>query len=274
MPTTTPNYNLGIPSHGDTNYVETLTSTITDIDTALSTIVGSQINIDAIDHLTIGTRLGTTGTYSFAQGLNCTASGNYSHAEGYETIASGYYSHAENDRSVASGNYSHAEGNSTASNMYSHSEGCSTTASGSYSHTEGYFTIAHGDYSHSQGRGTKAEGYSQTAIGRYNIEQGSYNSIVATDNAFIIGNGTSDSLRSNAFKVTFDGKTWTQDNFYVGASNYEVYHAGNLTPLKVTSVPASATATGTAGQFAYDTNYFYVCVATDTWCRYAKSSWE
>lgn len=36
------------------------------------------------------------------------------------------------------------------------------------------------------------------------------------------------------------------------------------------SVPASSSATGTAGQAAYDANYLYVCTATDTWARFAK----
>jgi hypothetical protein len=39
-------------------------------------------------------------------------------------------------------------------------------------------------------------------------------------------------------------------------------------------VPASATATGTVGQIAYDANYQYTCVATNTWVRNAITSWE
>jgi hypothetical protein len=40
------------------------------------------------------------------------------------------------------------------------------------------------------------------------------------------------------------------------------------------SVPASSSATGTAGEVAYDGQYFYVCVATDTWVRTAISDWS
>ena len=43
--------------------------------------------------------------------------------------------------------------------------------------------------------------------------------------------------------------------------------------LADTSVPASAAASGTAGQVAWDSSYFYVCVATDTWKRTALSTW-
>jgi hypothetical protein len=37
--------------------------------------------------------------------------------------------------------------------------------------------------------------------------------------------------------------------------------------------PASATATGTAGQVRWDTDYIYVCTATNTWKRVAISTW-
>jgi len=39
------------------------------------------------------------------------------------------------------------------------------------------------------------------------------------------------------------------------------------------SAPASKTASGTAGQEAYDSNYHYVCVATNTWRRSALAQW-
>ena len=41
----------------------------------------------------------------------------------------------------------------------------------------------------------------------------------------------------------------------------------------MTTVPASATAAGTAGQVAADASYLYVCVATNTWRRTALSAW-
>jgi hypothetical protein len=42
---------------------------------------------------------------------------------------------------------------------------------------------------------------------------------------------------------------------------------GGGSGLTWSSVPASATATGTAGQIAYDSQYQYICVATNTWAR-------
>lgn len=54
--------------------------------------------------------------------------------------------------------------------------------------------------------------------------------------------------------------------------------AANVTlgarPIIPTLTPASATATGTAGEVAWDANYIYVCTATDTWKRVAISTWS
>jgi hypothetical protein len=46
-------------------------------------------------------------------------------------------------------------------------------------------------------------------------------------------------------------------------------------PFIVTNptTPASATATGTVGTIAWDTNFVYVCVATNTWKRAALTTW-
>jgi hypothetical protein len=38
--------------------------------------------------------------------------------------------------------------------------------------------------------------------------------------------------------------------------------------------PALSTSTGTMGRIAWDTNYFYVCIATNTWKRIALSAWN
>lgn len=43
--------------------------------------------------------------------------------------------------------------------------------------------------------------------------------------------------------------------------------------LRTAKTPASASATGDVGQICWDSNYFYVCVATNTWKRSALSTW-
>jgi len=56
--------------------------------------------------------------------------------------------------------------------------------------------------------------------------------------------------------------------------NDEIDNISTGSILEYVSVPSSPTDTGTQGQRAYDSNYVYECVATNTWVRYAAaSSW-
>ena len=43
--------------------------------------------------------------------------------------------------------------------------------------------------------------------------------------------------------------------------------------ITTSNPPASATSTGSAGQIRWDSNYIYVCTATDTWKRVAIATW-
>ena len=43
--------------------------------------------------------------------------------------------------------------------------------------------------------------------------------------------------------------------------------------IDTAKTPASAADTGTQGQVAWDSSYFYVCIATDTWQRVAHATW-
>ena len=155
-----------------------------------------------------------SGSSSHAEGNGTTASKSYSHAEGSNTTASGQSSHAEGGNTQASGFYSHAEGNgTTASRNYSHAEGYKTTASGDYSHAEGYYTTASGNNSHAEGNNTKANGTDSHVQGKFNIEDTS--SIYAD----IIGNGTSDTARSNAATVDWNGNAWFAGDVYTGSTS-------------------------------------------------------
>lgn len=42
---------------------------------------------------------------------------------------------------------------------------------------------------------------------------------------------------------------------------------------KFVAAPANASSTGTAGDWAVDADYIYVCTATDTWKRVAIATW-
>jgi hypothetical protein len=48
---------------------------------------------------------------------------------------------------------------------------------------------------------------------------------------------------------------------------------GDRIRISTAKTPASATATGTTGEIAWDANYIYVCTATNTWTRTAIATW-
>lgn len=124
---------------------------------------------------------------------NNAASGNYSRAGGSGTKAYGSWSNADGYLTVASGAASRADGyRTTASGDDAQTEGRYTTASGLCSHAEGEGTIAASDYQHVQGK--------------FNIEdsEGKF--------AYIIGNGTSDTERSNALAIDWEGKIYINNS--------------------------------------------------------------
>ena len=162
------------------------------------------------------------GLNSHAEGTYTKATGDFSHTEGYGTETSGQYSHAEGEGTIASGQYSHAEGSSTtASGVTSHAEGLYTDATGSYSHAEGYRTTASGYTSHAEGYNTTASNFASHASGKYNkaMTTGG-NSSNTTGDAFVIGNGTSSSKLSNAFRVTYTGATYGLSAFNSSGADY------------------------------------------------------
>ena len=101
------------------------------------------------------------------------------------------------------GEYSFAEGNNTtASDLGSHAEGIDTTASNWGSHAEGNNTTASGSCSHAEGFNTKASSDNQHVQGKYNIED------TVNTYAHIVGNGNSDTARSNAHTLDWSGNAW------------------------------------------------------------------
>ena len=161
------------------------------------------------------------GNYSHAEGRSTNASGESSHAEGYSTTASGASSHAEGSESTASGAYSHAEGyGSTASSGHSHAEGYSTTASGTQSHAEGYSTTASGTISHAEGMRTVANHKLQHVSGQYNVEDPSTAAATSLGNYVdIVGNGTANSNRSNAYALDWNGNGYFAGDVYVNCDS-------------------------------------------------------
>lgn len=62
-------------------------------------------------------------------------------------------------------------------------------------------------------------------------------------------------------QATVNGRVWS----WTGYAWELVASGGGGSGLSWSSVPASPTASGTAGQIAYDGGRLYVCVAADSW---------
>lgn len=115
---------------------------------------------------------------------------------------------------------------SAAFGQSSHAEGHRTTASGMFSHSEGGNTIAKGSF------GAHAEGYCTKAYSNYQHVQGRYN-IADSNNTYadIVGNGTTNNKRSNAYTLDWSGNGWFAGKVSAGTieTPASVTHSNNLT---------------------------------------------
>jgi len=208
-----------------------------------------------------------TGASSHAEGFYTIATGYSAHAEGYYTKALGDNAHAEGSLTTAIGTYSHAEGSRTiASGSYSHAEGLSNIAAGGYSHVEGYQAVARGQASHAEvgytlasGLASHAEGYNTVALGSYQHVQGQYNISSSAPSAFIIGNGTSTSARSN---LVFASGSQFQ---ITGSLNVTGSITGSLFGTASFATLAYAIPGGTDTQMQYNNNGVLDGTANLTW---------
>lgn len=93
----------------------------------------------------------------------------------------------------------------TASGNGAVAAGSNNTASGDYASAMGYGNVANSTVSSAMGNGTIANGICQSVRGRYNVEDDvtilPYGGVYAD----IVGNGTSDNNRSNAYALTWYG---------------------------------------------------------------------
>ena len=175
--------------------------------------------------------------YTFGVRKKGSLIGGFSVAEGDNSTASGYCAHAEGAGCVASGDQSHAEGcNPIASGQASHAQGVNTVASGECSCAGGEGSKATERFSCAIGNHVIAASASQTVIGKYNTQDAS--------NAYslIIGNGGSDTTRSNALTVGWGGditapRLTSKSDLYlgfVGGNSFRPYFTkGNSASFKV-----------------------------------------
>lgn len=173
-----------------------------------------------------------------------------------EFYVMGKYAFVEGTGTQAQGVASHAEGSGTSAQaQYSHAEGYATYAGGRAAHAEGYNTRveAGSDHSHTEGRATTANHKSQHVQGEYNIADDSTAAANARGNyTHIVGNGTSDSARSNAHTLDWSGNAWFAGDVYVGSTSGTNKDEGSKKLITADEVPKGAvyTATLTAAGWA------------------------
>ena len=144
------------------------------------------------------------------------------HAEGNNTLAMAYGAHSEGVGTVAYGRASHVEGVSTSTGDFEEINGSefgyddnlnvriALPEIGIAAHAEGFNTRAIGNYSHASGRDTVADADSQTVVGSFNRLNSRPGS------KFVVGGGTSEYDRKNAFEVAEDGTLYIlwEGNYY------------------------------------------------------------
>lgn len=96
--------------------------------------------------------------------------------------------------------------NNVASGVMSFASGSSTSATGECSVAEGYYTLAEHKYSHVAGQHTLSTGDCSFVIGKYNSVP-TIGSLL-----FAVGNGSSDTNRTNAFSVDINGNVFVEHN--------------------------------------------------------------
>lgn len=161
---------------------------------------------------------------------NSVAIGNGSVGSMPAAVAIGYNSLATKQGSTAIGNEASASGSNSiaigsiasATGTGSVAIGRSVFASGDYSTAMGYLTFANFNYATAMGTFTNANGLASTALGdhtktnsAYSLVTGRYNdtleapgvSFGSASPLFMVGNGTNENVRSNAFVVRNSGNT-------------------------------------------------------------------
>ena len=100
--------------------------------------------------------------------------------------------------------------------------GHSTTSSGHQSISAGNSSTASASYSTSIGYGSVASDFASVVIGQYNSSGSSVTNNATSFNtantAFVIGNGTDSSNKSDAFKVMFNGDTYISSSLFLGGT--------------------------------------------------------
>lgn len=158
--------------------------------------------------IAMGDRAIASGTNSISIGMNSIASGSNSftfgpgsEASATSAVAVGAFNKASANAAMAIGTYSYALADESVAIAGAVTNGSNSVAIGESANAEGNHSIAIGE-------GTNTVSRNSIAVGRYNRTISSENatSWVDTDPLFMIGNGTGNAARSNAFFVRKDGR--------------------------------------------------------------------
>lgn len=172
----------------------------------------------------------SSGSYSHSEGCGTVASGHYSHAEGYNTTASGIASHAEGEGTIATDNHSHVEGKYNQRRRYylklTDAEEISLSPMTYYQYSYEYtFNANTGIFSLVNSKKDSPNGFNKfpcyVSVGNawYKIIDDCGDATVSSftamkidisyiEYAHIVGNGTSDTDRSNAHTLDWNGNAW------------------------------------------------------------------
>ena len=200
-----------------------------------SVAVGGLSKASGESSIAVGGRAKASGTSSVALGGRSEASGNYALTSGFSTEASGYAACAMGGHTKAAGNYSFASGsNVEAIGKFSFAGGTSanqdniTTANGDESFAFGISCIANANASMSVGQFTKTQAVMSQAFGDFTTANGRCQHVTGRYNVIdespidtshgngarkylnIVGNGTTENSRSNAYTLDWDGNAWYQ----------------------------------------------------------------
>ena len=228
----------------------------------------------------------TTGTYNTAIGINSLRSnttGTYNTAIGLQPLYSnttGYFNTAIGVNSL----YFNTTGYSNIAigyaSLYCNTTGNSNTGIGItslYSNTTGYSNTAIGTGS----LRNNTTGNYNTAIGYqagYNLTSGNQNLIIGYNINFPNATGSYQLVIGNAiFGTNIDGTGTTISSGNIGlftnSPTAKLDINANTIRLRTARTVTNSTDIGNQGDICWDSNYLYICVATNTWKRVALSSW-
>lgn len=153
-----------------------------------------------------------------------------SHNHSASNITSGVLPVARGGTGNSTGYVTAGQKSGTTLGEHATAEGESTTASGYCSHAQGKSTVASGYYSFAGGIGTVVNANSGTAIGHYNAYTPNLQPAANKAPPLVIGNGSSDDKRSNAFRVSTDGKVYGGTYSSSGADYSEYFEWSDANP--------------------------------------------